>query len=174
MSLIRPEILRALRRWREGVAGAGLVALGLYWMFGAGGLLFWIGLVVLLGGAVLIVAGIQRGRFRQGGGGPGVVTVVEGRIAYFGPLDGGLADLDDLTALRLDPTGHPKHWLLDRPRQPPLAIPITAEGADLLFDAFETLPGLDTQAMLRAMRDASALTLIWQRRASRGRLARPH
>ena len=103
-------------------------------------------------GALLIIAGIQRGRFRTGSGGPGVVQIVEGRIAYFGPLTGGTAELGQLSRLVLDPSGKPPHWLLHQPGQLPLAIPLTAEGADALFDAFATLPGLQTERMLAEMR----------------------
>ncbi|MDU8913658.1 hypothetical protein [Aestuariicoccus sp. MJ-SS9] len=161
--MIRPEAARTLHRWREALAGAALVLLGLYWVFGVGGLLYWIGFAVACAGAALVVAGFQRARFRSGGGGPGVVTVVEGRIGYFGPLSGGLADLEDLTQLVLDPTSYPPHWQLHRAGQPLLAIPLNAEGADQLFDAFASLPGMRTERMLREMQNAGAApVVIWR------------
>ncbi|MCR8547662.1 hypothetical protein M4578_07460 [Salipiger sp. P9] len=162
--MIRPEAQAALSQWREALFGAGVLALGLYWaFFTGGGLLHWIGYVVAIAGILLLIAGIQRGRFRVGSGGPGIVQVVEGRITYFGPLSGGVADLDGLTALTLDPGGKPAHWLLHQTGQPPLAIPLTAEGADALFDAFATLPGLQTERMLAEMRRASKRPVtIWQ------------
>ncbi|MGR3376106.1 hypothetical protein [Salipiger abyssi] len=164
MSLVRPEVRAALSQWREALYGAGVLALGLYWaFFTGGGLLHWVGYVVAAAGALLLVAGLQRGRFRMGGGGPGIVQVIEGRISYFGPLTGGAADLDTLTALTLDRHGKPAHWLLHRPDEPPLAIPLNAEGADALFDAFATLPGLPTERMLTEMHRASRHSVtIWE------------
>ena len=161
--MIRPEAKAALSQWREALVGLGVLALGIYWgFFTGGGLLHWIGYAVALAGVLLIVAGIQRGRFRIGSGGPGIVQVLEGRITYFGPLSGGVADLDALSALSLDPTGKPPHWMLHQPGQEPLAIPLNAEGADALFDAFATLPGLQTERMLAEMRrDGTRPVEIW-------------
>lgn len=167
--MIRPEVLQAAHRWREALAGAGLIGLGLYWALGTGpGLLFWVGCVVTALGAAVVYGGVQRGRFRIPGRGPGVVKVVEGRVAYFGPLTGGVADLDTLTALRLDPTAQPSHWLLDRDGHPPLAIPTTAEGAEALLDLFAALPGLGPEAVLRARASrARAPITVWQRGSAR-------
>lgn len=163
MSAIRPEATAALLRWRDVLVGGALIALGLYWILVAGGLLYWIGFAVVLAGGALTVAGIQRARFRQGGGGPGVVTVVEGRIGYFGPLSGGVIDLEDMTQLRLDPSERPAHWHLRQPGQPELAIPVNAEGADLLFDVFATLPGMRTEYMLRLLEaPGDHPVVIWQ------------
>ncbi len=162
--MIRPEAAAALRRWREVLVGLAALLLGLYWAFlTGGGLLHWVGYVVAFGGAALILAGLQRARFRQGGGGPGIVQVIEGRISYFGPLSGGIIDLEDLRQLTLDQTARPAHWMLHAPGQPPLAIPTNAEGADQLFDAFATLPGIRTEHMLRQMHaEAGHVVVIWQ------------
>ncbi|WP_211241972.1 hypothetical protein [Roseivivax halodurans] len=159
--MIRPGARAALSRWAEALIGGGVIVLGILWAQGWGGILGW---TVAIAGAALAGAGIQRARFRSGGGGPGVVQVTEGRIAYFGPLDGGIADIDALRKLTLDPTGKPAHWILARPGEPPLAIPLTATGADDLFDAFAALPGLDTEAMLRRMRHRpDHPVVIWRR-----------
>ncbi|MGR3494423.1 hypothetical protein [Citreimonas sp.] len=159
----RPEAAAFLRRWREALIGACVAVLGLYWVIFSFGLMIWIGWAVAAAGVVLGVAGIQRARFRAGSDGPGVVRVLEGRIAYMGPLDGGTADLETLRALRLDPTGLPAHWILDRPDQPPLAIPVTAQGADALFDAFASLPGMRTEHMLRSLNaPGGASVIVWR------------
>lgn len=173
MSFIRPELRAAFWRWREAVVAAGLALLGL-WFLLSGGLLQWIGVAVLLGAAALAVAGVQRGRFRGGGGGPGIVQVVEGQVSYFGPLTGGVAALSELEELRLDPTARPAHWILHRPSEPPLAIPVNAEGSDQLFDAFATLPGLRTERMLSELRGASMPVVIWQRRHAAPEARRLH
>ncbi|SDY72930.1 hypothetical protein [Citreimonas salinaria] len=160
---LRPEATALLRRWRETLIGGAVIALGLYWVVFSFGLMVWIGWIVATAGVALAVAGIQRARFRAAEDGPGVVRVLEGRIAYMGPLDGGTADLETLRALRLDPTGLPAHWILDRPDQPPLAIPVTAQGADALFDAFASLPGMRTEHMLRSLNaPGGASVIVWR------------
>ncbi|MBE9639136.1 hypothetical protein [Salipiger mangrovisoli] len=175
MSFLRPEAKASLMRWREVLAGVGTMALGLYWALFTGGLLGLIGWALALAGAALAVAGVQRARFRTGTGGPGVVRVVEGRISYFGPLTGGFSDLSSLTALTLDPTAKPPHWLLRSEDGTTLAIPLTAEGSDQLFDVFAQLPGLQTERMLSKMQaGGSAAVLIWQRASAQIHTLRLH
>ncbi|PIL20334.1 hypothetical protein P775_10315 [Puniceibacterium antarcticum] len=174
--MIRPGAQKELRRWRDAIAGAGVLALGLYWAFlTGGGLLHWIGYVVCLCGLALLVAGIQRARFRQGEGGPGVVEINERRIGYFGPLTGGIVDLDDLDALSIDRGEKPPHWVLVQKGQPPLHIPLTAQGAESLFDSFATLPGIRTEHMLREMREPKRdIVVIWRSAARVNTIRRLH
>lgn len=173
--LIRPEARAALWRWREVLAGLALIGLGLWWVLGPGGLLGWIGWALGLIGAALATAGIQRGRFRGAGGGPGVVQVVEGQISYFGPLTGGHAAMTEISRLRIDHDARPSHWLIDQPGQPVLAIPVDARGADALFDAFGQLPGLTSAALLEARRaDAGGQRIVWQTRARAATTPRLH
>lgn len=163
MSFVRPQAAQALHQWREVLIGAGCIGLALWWMLGPGGILAWVGGVLALGGAALVVIGVQRARFRTGAGGPGVVQVDEGRIAYFGPLTGGVVSLSELTALHLDPSGTPAHWTLHQAGQPLVMIPLTAEGADQLFDVFATLPGLRTSRLLSAMqRHGGGPVTVWE------------
>lgn len=176
MSLVRPEARATLWRWREALVGAAVLGLGLWWGLGGTGLLPWIGGAVGVAGAALVLAGVQRARFRPGSGGPGVVQVDEGRIAYFGPLTGGAVALSELGAVAFDPTGRPGHWVLSQPGQPDLHVPLNAEGAEALFDAFAALPGFQTERMLAAMARRGPQPLPIWRRADHGiaRLARPH
>ena len=176
MSFIRPAARASLWRWREALAGAGALALGLWWLLGTTGLMPFVGGALALAGAALGLAGLQRARFRAGAGGPGVVRVDEGQIAYFGPLTGGVVALSEITALGLDPTGRPAHWVLSQPGQPDLHIPLNSEGAEALFDAFAALPGLRTEQMLAAMRARGGGPVTLWRRAgpAPARLARPH
>ena len=168
MSFVRPEARQAVWRWREVLVALGVLSLGGYWAFGTPGLLHWVGYAVLILGAVLLAAGIQRVRFRAGHGGPGVVQVDEGQVAYFGPLTGGAIALSELTRLSLDPTAKPAHWVLSQPGQPDLQVPVTATGADALFDAFASLPGIRTERMLVEMkRQAGQPVVIWQKHAAR-------
>ncbi|MBU2963260.1 hypothetical protein KO516_21015 [Citreicella sp. C3M06] len=167
--MIRPEARAAFARWSEALWGCGVLALGLYWaFFTGGGLLHWLGYAVALAGGLLLLAGIQRGRFRTGSGGPGIVRVIEGRITYMGPLTGGVADLDALTRLELDPSGKPAHWMLHQAGQPTLAIPVNATGGEVLFDAFSALPGLQTERMLSVLNGTSReVVTLWQEPTSR-------
>ncbi|WP_227447155.1 hypothetical protein [Cognatishimia sp. F0-27] len=162
--MIRPEAAAMLKRWRGVLIAATLVLLGVYWALWRGtGLLEWVGYAMAGAGIGLGITAVQRLRFDQGHGGPGVVSVVEGRITYFGPLGGGVADLEALSAITFDPRAKPAHWLLAQPGQPSLAIPANAEGAQALFDAFAHLPGLRIGALVDATRASTAPVLVWQR-----------
>ena len=168
MNFIRPEVRAVLWRWREGIAGVCVAGLGLYWIVISYGLLSWIGWLVLLAGLVLAFAGVQRARFAAGRGGPGVVSVTEGQVAYFGPLTGGVVALSEVTRLEIDHGGHPAHWRLHQPGQPVLMIPVTAENAGALFDAFAALPGLRTARMLAQLHGAEpGVAVVWQKHGLR-------
>lgn len=147
MSFVRPEARAVIWRWREALLGVVVLCAGLYWASGFG-LLKWLGLVVLCIGAATLLAGIQRARFRSPRGGPGVVQVDERQITYFGPNQGGSLALEELATLLLDAGSVPPVWLLQHPTQPALRIPVNAEGAEALFDAFAALPGIRTEFML--------------------------
>jgi len=165
---LRPEAKAALWRWRE-VAGAMVVAaLGLWWAMTSLGALSWLGGALVLVGLALGYTALQRLRFGRGGGGPGVVTADERRLTYFGPLTGGEVDLDDLSVLEYDPTARPPHWLLRTSGGQILAIPVSAEGADTLFDHFAALPELKAQTLLDVLsRTPPVRTIVWRRPAKR-------
>lgn len=163
MSFVRPEARAALWRLREVLVAGALAALGIYWLTSRG-LVAGLGAVCLLAALALAVVGVQRARFRVGSGGPGIVTVDEGQIAYFGPLTGGVVALDDVLRLGLDTRGLPAHWVIDRAGGNSLHIPVTAEGAETLFDAFAALPGLRTERMIGELRrPGGRRAVIWQR-----------
>jgi hypothetical protein len=151
MNLFRPAARATLWRWREVISGAAILAFGIWWAMVTFSPVRWLAVVILVTGAAIVWTGVQRLRFRQGGGGAGVVQVVERRLAYWGPLTGGIMDMDDLARLSLDPTGRPMHWVLVPHRGEVLHIPVNAEGADVLFDLFSALPGIRTQQMLDLM-----------------------
>lgn len=160
----RPEAKAALWRWREVLAAAALVLVGLWWIMGPGRLLALPGWALVLAGVALCVVGVQRARFRGPGDGPGAVQVDEGQIAYFGPLTGGVVALRDLERLTLDAGLRPAHWCLEASGQAALLIPVNAAGSDALFDAFATLPGLRTERMLSELRGNSGhAVVIWER-----------
>ncbi|MCR9124513.1 MAG: hypothetical protein NXH82_00155 [Rhodobacteraceae bacterium] len=170
---IRPEARAALWRLREVLAGAATAALGALWVTG-GGLLMWVGIPVIVIGVVLIVIGMQRMRFRIAGRGPGVVQIDEGQISYFGPLSGGVVAAAGIERLALDPSASPAHWVLDHDGDT-LFIPLTAAGAEALFDVFSTLPGLRMERMLAEMKAPGRHpVVIWERRPLRPEGARLH
>ncbi len=171
MSFMRPEAQATLWRWREALAGASGVAVGIWWMFSGATLTRGIGGVLALASLALLVAGIQRGRFRGRHGGPGVVRVDEGQIAYFGPLTGGVVALSEIAELSYDPSGRPAHWIFAQDGEPDLHIPETAEGADALFDVFASLPGLRVDAVLRAQKQArGSRIVVWTRPVPRAEI----
>jgi hypothetical protein len=164
MTFFRPEAKAAVWRWREAIAGALVTLAGLWLISGPGFLLAVPGYAFLFGGIVLIWLGIQRGRFRGPDGGAGAVQVDEGQVTYFGPLTGGTVALREMESLTLEGAMFPAHWRLAQKGQPPLLIPINAAGADALFDAFATLPGLRTEKMLSTLRtNPHQAVVIWQR-----------
>lgn len=177
MSFVRPEARAALARWREALWGGAVVVLGLWWGFGASGVLSWIGFAALAAGVALTATGVQRARFRGDAGGPGVVQVTEGQIAYFGPRTGGAVAMTELSELALATSAGNRGWILRQPNQPDLEIPLDAEGADRLFDAFASLPGIRTERMLARMREDTAdPVVIWRRPSPENALpdAGPH
>lgn len=174
MSFVRPEARAAMWRFREILSGIGLGALGVWLALGRG-LTVWLGYAAVGVAIGLIIVGLQRARFRTGGGGPGVVGIDEGQIAYFGPLSGGVVAVADLERLTLDPTAQPAHWTLESSAQPPLYIPVNAEGSEKLFDAFSVLPGIKTERMLSELRGrATYPVVIWEKSSARPANLRLH
>ncbi|WP_106746344.1 hypothetical protein [Yoonia maritima] len=162
---LRPEVRAFLWRWRDTLIGIGLIVLGLWWGLRAFGAVQWLGYLVVLIGVVLAAAGVQRARFRQDGVGAGVVQINERRLSYYGPLDGGVIDVADLTKLELDPSAHPNpNWVLTGVGGQNLSIPINATGAEALFDVFAGLPGIKTGDMLDVLsRTPDARVTVWAR-----------
>ena len=160
--MIRPEVKALFWRWREAIFTCGLIALGLWWAAEAFGILKWLGWGLALLGAVWAVSAVQRARFGSADDGPGIVTVDERRIVYMGPLEGGVADLD--ATVRLDLTPEPNAaWLLTGDSGLQLSIPVNAAGAEALFDAFSTLPGLRAGQLVAALeRDRGATITLWR------------
>lgn len=164
MSFLRPEVAAALHRWREVLAGLGVVAGG-GWIAALGGP-FWQGLgaLVALAGLGLALGGLRRLRFRPAVLAPGVVRMVEGQIAYFGPETGGFAALTEVQSLRLEPRPQGRVWVLEQP-DGPLEIPVAAAGAEVLVDWFAALPGIEMGRLHAALgRPAPGPQLLWRRR----------
>ncbi len=151
MSFIRPELIAAAHRWREVIAALALAILGLWAVAGGGYLLTPLGLATLALGAGWAVLAFRRLRFRQDGEAPGIVRVTEAQIAYYGPRIGGFVGLPDLAELRLLTLRGRRIWKLKQADGRLLHIPVEAQGAEALFDAFAALPGMDTAALVAAL-----------------------
>jgi hypothetical protein len=152
MTFLRAEVKQAMFRFRDAIAGVAVSLLGLYWAINGVGFMTIVGTSTAVAGALLVFAGIQRGRFRSGAGGPGVVHVDEGQVTYYGPLEGGSVMISNLDRVDLDPSGQPEsEWVLHEPGAGILRIPTNAEGAEALFDVFSALEGLQMEKMLAAL-----------------------
>ncbi|MDG3041110.1 hypothetical protein [Roseicyclus marinus] len=161
---LRPEAAAVLRRWSEVIAACGVIALGLWIAARPGFIVQGFGYVLAALAALALIPAVRRARFATEGEGPGVVQVVEGRILYMGPQTGGAVSLAELTslAIRRDHDGRAA-WILSEPGQF-LVVPVDAAGADALFDAFTTLPGLGGQRLLAARRETRmGEQMLWRR-----------
>jgi hypothetical protein len=151
MSLIRPELLAAAHRGREVIAALVVTGIG-GWLALLGGYLFLpLGGMVLALGIGWLVLSIRRLRFHQDGEAPGIVRVAEAQIAYLGPRVGGFVGLPELAEVRLLTLRGRRIWKLRQADGQQLHIPVEAAGADALFDAFASLPGMDTAALVAAL-----------------------
>jgi hypothetical protein len=166
MSWVRPEITDAVSRGREVILGAFVVGLGL-WVAAQGGyLLVPVGVALMILGAGWAVLAWRRLRFAQSSDGPGVVDLDEGQIGYLGPGGegarsqdggvGGFVSLVDLVELRLLQLRGRRVWRLKQSDGQALLIPVDAAGAERLFDAFASLPGMDTAALVAGLQSKPA------------------
>jgi len=177
MSLIRPEVTDLIWRLREVIWAGLVVALGL-WLIWLGGLiLIPLGLAIAAIGAVLATTAFRRMRFVLAIDAPGVVELDEAQVGYLGPELGGFLSLQELVELRMLTLRGRRLWRLKQADGQALLIPVDAKGADRLYDAFASLPGMDTSALVAALEPSSlpasaALTLaaetrvIWRRSGS--------
>lgn len=169
MSLIRPEVSEGLRKGQEVIGALGILAFGL-WLVWLGGLVL-MPLGLLIGALALILArqAWRRMRFAQAVTAPGMVELDEGQVGYLGPEEGGFLSLKELVELRLLRLQGRRMWRLKQADGQALLIPVDAQGADRLFDAFATLPGMDTGALVAALDPAPAAPglaearVIWRR-----------
>jgi hypothetical protein len=162
---IRPEARATLRRWGEVLFAAGLIAVGLWMMATALGLFALFGVVLATVGGVMLPRVLRRLRMGAEAEAPGVVEIVEGRIAYFGPVSGGATGLDLLTEVALRHTpDDAAWWMLSSEGARPLLIPAGARGAEELPEALLPLPGWSTEAAAAALRArAHGVTVLWRR-----------
>jgi hypothetical protein len=152
VSFIRPELLDALHRYREALAAACVTAFGLWLLaYGFGYLVPLVGVGLIALGLGWEVQALRRIRFKQEGDAPGIVRVTEAQIAYYGPRVGGFVGLPELSEIRLLTLRGRRIWKLKQGDGQLLHIPVESDGAETLFDAFATLPGIDMAALVAAL-----------------------
>lgn len=151
MNPIRPELRAALHRHQELLAALALTAFGGWTATRGGYLLTPLGLALLAMGAGWALTAWRRLRFQQEGEAPGIVRVTEAQIAYYGPRVGGFVGLPELVELRLLTLRGRRIWKLKQADGQLLHIPVESDGAEALFDAFATLPGIDMAALVAAL-----------------------
>lgn len=149
--MIRREVAQSLRRYAETIASAAICAVGGWLIWRGGYVLVPLGGAFLVLGAGLGVIAVRRLRFQPSGDAPGVVEVDEGQISYLGPQIGGAVSLPDLVEIRLLSLRGRRVWRLKQADGQALLIPVESSGADRLFDAFASLPGMDTAALVAAL-----------------------
>lgn len=183
--MIRAEVARAAYRWREVLAAGGVGLIGLWLIWLGGYLLLPVGIGVLAFGTTWAVTALRRMRFVQDVMAPGMVEVIEGQIGYLGPASGGYVAVPDLVELRLVALQGRRLWRLKQEDGQALLIPVDAAGADRLFEAFASLPGMDMAALVAAVdkpqvagqgglpalrgdapAETPAMQLIWRRQAA--------
>ncbi len=125
------------------------------------------GIAALLSAGLVSAALVQRLRFRRLADQGGLVEVDEREIRYFGVEGCAVLSLDHLD--RIDIRGSEAFGnccVLHRSAtgMQPVTIPVTARGADRLFDAFAALPGISLARLVSVSRQAAGETLtIWER-----------
>ena len=149
--IIRPEARAFLTRWRDVLLALAIGALGLYWGLTSGGLVLVFGWALVILAVMLGWSALQRMGFATADEDPGIVQVVEGQISYMSPTGGGFASLSELSEIRLTRAGPRRAWVLVAEGWPDLVIPVGATGAEALFDAFGTLPGLGGGDLVAAL-----------------------
>jgi hypothetical protein len=173
MSFLTPQAQAFLTRWREAAAAGvlGLIGIRLVWQGG-----YFLG---PLGTAVLVLAlgwltlALRRMQFQRAGDAPGLVEIDEGQIGYLGPTFGGYVSVRELVEIRLVDIYERRHWRLKQADGQALLIPVSAQNAEVLFDAFSALPGVDLAAITSALAKRVDMQVVWRKPAHMSLHARP-
>lgn len=178
MSFIRPELRRFIATWAETAIYAALTLGAVSWLLTLNGLArpwrWGLAGFALFAGFALARSAAMAALSRREEAAPGIVSIDERRIAYFAPERGGVVSLDELSAIEIFAKDeairrYEAEWALRAGEgEAALLIPVSAEGADRLIDAFAALPGF---APMRALAGLSAPpgahTAVWRRAPGR-------
>ena len=179
MSFFRPEAVAVLRTWGVPLLFTVLGGVLIYRGIELSGRGAWFGPLMIALGAfccLVLIGALERAvaAWRGRRDGPGIVTVQEGRISYFGPWGGGILALDALTAVEIrttdqGPAADDLFWQLSDSIGQKIEIPGSAKGAEALLDILGTLNGFDHIAVIRAMGSTdNAHFVLWHRGTSPG------
>ncbi|MCV2874676.1 hypothetical protein OE810_00260 [Rhodobacteraceae bacterium XHP0102] len=162
--MIRPELRVLFLRYAETILAACVAGVALWLITRPSPILAGVGWVVLVLALITGFVALRRARFASTGQGAGVVRLVEGRIAYMGPVWGGAVDLDDLQSLALrKEADQGLAWVL-KTHDRMLAIPLDAQGAEVLVDGFAALPKLSVAALIAARdKNKEGTHILWTR-----------
>lgn len=178
MSFVRPEAAEKLLLYGEPAAYAAVAVLCLWKgvaLLSAGA---WTGLALLALGAVAAFAVLGTAERalvarRSATAGPGIVSVQEGRISYFGPHGGASMAVDALVRVDIvsdmDPHGAAGHagetrWELTDEAGDRLSVPAGAANAAALLDVLGGLPGFNNMAVVLAMQAGKpGQSTVWRR-----------
>jgi hypothetical protein len=163
MSFIRPDLARHLRRWSELAAAIAAALVGGFIMRLGGFLFLPVGALLTLLSLGWAMTALRRLSFQREVAAPGLVEVIEGQVSYFGPQFGGFVALGDLSELRLSEIRGAPQWRLRTSGGEVLLIPVAAAGAEKLYDAFATLPGIDMAVLASALNTGTATLPLWHR-----------
>lgn len=179
MTLIRPEVTALIARGSEVIWAAAMAGFGIWLIWLGGYLLTPLGAGIAALGIGWGVMALRRMRFAQTVATPGMVEVDEGQIGYMGPATGGFVSLPEVIEVRLIALRGRRVWRLKQADGQALLIPVDAAGAEGLFDAFSSLPGMDTSALVAALggvpatgqslpapHDAPDMQVIWRRQGA--------
>ncbi|MEM7060933.1 MAG: hypothetical protein AAF557_25420 [Pseudomonadota bacterium] len=174
MSFFRPEAVDAVRRYAEPVLYTVIAVAGLWrgtQLIREGA---WVGAVLFTIGAfaaIALVTAIERAivAWRGRRRGPGIVSIREGQISYFGPEGGAILAMDALVRVEIittetGPFAPDLFWHLTDEIGQTAVIPGGAEDITTLLDRLGSLPGFDHIAVISAMGSTEqARFKIWSR-----------
>lgn len=160
--MIRPEVWAIVQRGQEVILATLLALFGLWLMILGGYILLPIGGAITALAASMAVLALRRLRFSRRRGAIGMVEVDEAQIGYFGPTEGGFISLQDMSELRLLRVNGVDMWRLKQSDGQTLLIPVAAMGAERLFDAFATLPDMNSADLAQPLA-GSDMRMIWRR-----------
>lgn len=152
-------------KYREVLIAAAAGLLGLFIATRGGWFLAAVGLALVALAIGWGISALRQIRFRRDIEAPGMVEIVEGRIGYFGAgtVMGGHIALDDMAEIRLITLRSGLWWRLRTLDGQALLIPLGASGAEALYDAFSSLPGIDMGRVTAALDGGAVAQSLWVR-----------
>ena len=172
MSLVRPEARAVLHRWGESAVAGGLAAICVaeaVTLIRRGDIVGWFAALAAVLALFWLRSAVARALARRSGDAPGIVEVREREIRYFGPITGGIIELDALARIEVfvPAPGMDPLWRLSGGDGRVLVIPLAAKGAEDLMGAFAALRNFSEMAAVSALRRAEpGRHPVWQRAGS--------